>query len=123
MKWRDPLLLASAIFGLWAAYAVSLAIQGSFHVLYPNISASDWTQTLRMHLSSRWIWVLFAPAIVLLTRRFPIAGSDWKRHAAIHAATFLLFSTATAALAKLLSPVLGTPPPSSPPCRATQLRR
>src|SRR5258706_6809834 len=114
MKWRDPLLMASAIFGLWAAYAVSIAIQRNFHVLYPNISPQDWTQTLKMHLSSRWVWVLFAPAIVVLTRRFPIAGSKWKKHALVHAAAFLVFSTATAALAKLLSPMLGTPPASWP---------
>lgn len=114
MKWRDPLLTASAIFGLWTAYAISIAIQSHFHILYPNISAQDWTQTLKMHLSSRWIWVLFAPAIVLLTRRFPIAGASWKRHTLVHLVGFLVSSTATAALAKLLSPMLGTPPASWP---------
>jgi sensor histidine kinase YesM len=63
-----------------------------------------------MHLSSRWIWVLFTPVIVLLSRRFPIAREGWQKSLFAHFGAFMLFSSATALLAKLLAPVLGTPP-------------
>jgi two-component sensor histidine kinase len=85
-----------AVWSGWTALALFFAVSTSLTYRSTGRPA-NWRLTITRALSEWWMWALLTPAIVRLSRRFPLHGTRAFRHAAIHAA-----AGAAVAIAKLV---------------------
>jgi len=74
-----------AVWAGWTALALFFAVSTSLTYRSTGRPA-NWRLTITRALSEWWLWALLTPAIVWLSRRFPLHGSRTIRNAAIHAA-------------------------------------
>ena len=74
-----------AVWAGWTALALFFAVSTSLTYRSTGRPA-NWRLTITRALSEWWLWALLTPAIVWLSRRFPLHGSKTIRNAAIHAA-------------------------------------
>jgi signal transduction histidine kinase len=80
--WRRPAL----VFGAWTAVGVFFASQ--LYLLYPITFGGrqiSFAWALVINLPFYWLWALLTPAILGLTRRFPLDRARWKKSLAVHA--------------------------------------
>jgi len=86
-----------AVWGGWTALALFFGISSSLTYLSTGRPA-NWSLSLERSLSQWWLWAIATPAIVALSRRFPIRRPHAARNLLVHAAT-----GAAVALAQLLA--------------------
>ena len=87
--WRG----VAAIWAVWTVVAVVSASEGHLFRVSRGLP-SAWQEQLAGSLSSCWLWAVFTPWIVALTRRFRPERRNWRALLPLHAAFALGFSLA-----------------------------
>jgi signal transduction histidine kinase len=106
---RPPALLARP-WVRWAAVVVVWTVVGLFYATRPYLNALALQRPLptssvvAANLLDAYVWALFTPAIVWLTRRFPLDRARWRSSLVVH----LLAAVVLAALDVAVN-VLATP--------------
>lgn len=75
----------------WAAISLLFAPEAYLSFFLRNTPIS-WRETLELTVVNSGIALLFIPAIVWLTRRFPIERRQWRKALLVHVPACLLFS-------------------------------
>ncbi len=87
VQWRRLALFILA----WAALTLLFSPEAYLY-FYFRKQPIPWSQTLQLTVVNSAIALLFLPAIVWLTRRFPIERKTWPRALLVHVPACLLFS-------------------------------
>jgi len=78
---------------------------------------------IRVSLASCWLWALYTPAILALSRRVRIDRTNWLKTVPIHLGTAALATFIDVALMRVIAPYLNAgAPTSSTPLHVTFLR-
>jgi len=78
---------------------------------------------IRMSLASCWLWALYTPAILTLSRRVRIDRTNWLKTVPIHLGTAALATFIDVALMRAIAPYVNPgAPPSETPLHVTFLR-
>jgi len=78
---------------------------------------------IRMSLASCWLWALYTPAILTLSRRVRIDRTNWLETVPIHLGTAALATFIDVALMRAIAPYVNPgAPPSETPLHVTFLR-
>lgn len=78
---------------------------------------------IRMSLASCWLWALYTPAILALSRRVRIDRTNWPKTVPIHLGIAALATFIDVALMRAIAPYIGAgAPPSETPLHVTFLR-
>jgi two-component system, LytTR family, sensor kinase len=80
----------------WAALSLLFAPEAYLHFYFRHFylpgQAIPWREIFQLTVANSAIALLFLPAIVWLTRRFPFEGGRWKKALVVHIPACLLFS-------------------------------
>lgn len=107
--------IATLIVGLWTVVGLAVTQVQVLSFAQADVPA-DIGPFLRWNLWSVWLWAAFTPAIVLLSRRFPVTWRTWPRSVPVHLAATIGFA-ALDALANSLAAPLFFPFPRVPDFR------
>lgn len=109
MKLRSALRNAGIVFGIWTAYGLFSIYQS--YLFSRFVSSRDWLVVVNVSMSMAWIWSVFTPLIVWLTRRLRLTRERWMIRLPIHIVLFVAFNLLDVAIDFLLRPIVGWPPP------------
>lgn len=73
---------------------------------------AEFGRLIRMSLASCWLWALYTPAILALSRRVRIDGANWPRTVPIHLAAAALATFIDVALMRAIAPYLNAGAPT-----------
>jgi len=89
----------------------------------PEGGAELFGRLIRLSLASCWLWALYTPAILALSRRVRIDRTNWLKTVPIHLGTAALATFIDVALMRAIAPYLNAgAPTSSTPLHVTFLR-
>jgi len=90
--------------GAWTA--VAFATTELQYAAQPERGAQAFGRMIPMALASCWLWALYTPGILALSRRFRIDPSSWPRTVPIHLGAAALATLVDVVLMRLIAPVL-----------------
>jgi hypothetical protein len=79
------------VFGAWTAAGLYATAESHYRTLLSG-KPIRWGEALYYELSYVWWGALFTPAILWLSRRYPLERRNWARHAAMHVLGMSLFA-------------------------------
>jgi signal transduction histidine kinase len=100
-------------FAAWTA--VAFATTELQYAAQPDGGGQTFGRLIRMALASCWLWALYTPAILALSRRFRIDRAGWPTTVPIHLAAAALATFVDVALMQQLAPLVN---PSAPALRS-----
>ena len=82
----------------------------------PEGGAEVFGRLIRMSLASCWLWALYTPAILALSRRIRVDRTNWLKTVPIHLGTAALATFIDVALMRVIAPYVnvGAPAFSTP---------
>ena len=96
-------------FGAWTI--VAFATTELQYAAQPEAGARAFSRLIRLALASCWLWALFTPAILALSRRFRIDRHSWPRTLPLHLAAAALATFVDVALMAAIAPFLNPDAP------------
>ena len=94
---------------------VALATTELQYFAQPQANPQPYSKLVRLSLASCWLWVLFTPAILAITRRVRIDWKSWPRAIPIHLVAAAAFTFIDVATMHAIAPWTN---PSAPTLRA-----
>jgi anti-sigma regulatory factor (Ser/Thr protein kinase) len=91
---------------------VALATTELQSAAQPEGGAAAFGRLIRMSLASCWLWALYTPAILALSRRVRIDRESWPRTVPIHLAAAALATLVDVALMRAIAPYLNAGAPT-----------
>ena len=85
---------------------VALATTQLQYFAQPQVGAQPYGRLVRLALASCWLWALFTPAILALSRRVRIDRTSWPRAVPIHLIAAALFTFIDVAIIREIAPLL-----------------
>jgi two-component system LytT family sensor kinase len=82
-KLRRRARTALVVFGAWTASGVYAAVESHYRSLFTP-KPIRWSAAFYYELSYAWWGALFTPAVLWLSRRYPLERRNWVRHGAMH---------------------------------------
>jgi len=107
---RTAVTRGAAYFVAWTLVAV--ATTELQYAAQPETGAGTFGRLLRMSLASCWLWALYTPAILALSRRVRIDRSSWPRTVPMHLAAAAIATFLDVAIMRAIAPYLNAGGPT-----------
>ncbi len=83
MHKRAPIAPGVLIALGWTVFGIFMTTQ-SYVVRIQAGHPVPWAKLALVEIPYGWLWGLLTPVVLLLSRRFPLSGTYWKRHLLLH---------------------------------------
>ena len=107
---RTAVIRGATYFAAWTLVAV--ATTELQYAAQPDGGAATFSWLIRMSLASCWLWALYTPAILALSRHVRIDRSSWPRTVPIHLAAAAIATFLDVALMRAIAPYLNAGAPT-----------
>ena len=107
---RTAITRGATYFVAWTLVAIATTELQS--AAQPEGSAATFDRLIRMSLASCWLWALYTPAILALSRHVRIDRSSWPRTVPIHLAAAAIATFLDVALMRAIAPYLNAGAPT-----------